>query len=106
MYASLSDFAQETFSGISVIKAFVKEAAQLSRFAKLNVKNEKVNVEFTKMSRLLNSIIVLLVGSVEAIILGYGGYLVYSDVFNAGELLEFWDTSGQWFGLLWQSQNL
>ena len=89
VYASLSDFAQETFSGISVIKAFVKEAAQLSRFAKLNVKNEKVNVEFTKMSRLLNSIIVLLVGSVEAIILGYGGYLVYSDVFNAGELLEF-----------------
>ena len=88
-YAELSDFSQETFSGISVIKAFVKETVRLSKFARLNKYNQKVNVEFTKMSRLLNCVIVLLVGTVEAVILGYGGYLVYKKVFDAGELVEF-----------------
>ena len=37
-YASLSDFAQESFSGLSVIKAFLKEAQELKRFSKINKK--------------------------------------------------------------------
>ncbi len=88
-FSSLSDFSQESFAGISVIKAFVKEARELLAFRKLNEKNEKVNVEYTKLSVKLNISITLLVESVICIILGYGGYLVYSDVFNAGQLVEF-----------------
>ena len=34
-FSALSDFSQESFSGISVIKAFVREAAELSAFRKL-----------------------------------------------------------------------
>ncbi len=88
-FSSLSDFSQESFAGISVIKAFVKEAKELSAFRKLNVKNEDTNVAYTKLSVKLNISITLLVESVICIILGYGGYLVYSDVFNAGQLVEF-----------------
>ena len=87
--ARLSDFAQESFSGISVIKAFVKEFAELMAFRRLNKENEKANVDYIKISTLLNICVTLLVESVVCVILGYGGYLVYTDRFNAGELVEF-----------------
>ena len=88
-FSALSDFSQEGFSGIAVIKAFVKEAVQLMAFRKLNKQNEQVNVEFTKISTLFNILVTLFVESVICVILGYGGYLVYTDAFNAGQLVEF-----------------
>ena len=89
VFSDLSDFSQESFSGIAVIKAFVKEAAELLAFRKLNKKNEKVNVEYTRISTLLTIVVTLLVESVVCIILGYGGYLVYLGTFNAGQLVEY-----------------
>lgn len=88
-FSSLSDFSQESFSGIAVIKAFVKEGKELWAFKKLNKENEKANIEFTKASVLLRILVTLFVESVICIILGYGGYLVYSGTFNAGQLMEF-----------------
>ena len=35
-FSNLSDFAQESFSGIAVIKAFVKEGKELWAFKKLS----------------------------------------------------------------------
>ena len=87
--ADISDFAQESFSGIAVIKAFVKETAELMAFRRLNRKNEDANVEYVKASTLLNITVTLFVESVICIILGYGGYLVHEGVFNAGQLVEF-----------------
>ena len=88
-FSTLSDFSQESFSGISVIKAFVRETAELMAFRKLNVENENANVEYTKASTFLNIFVTLFVESVICVILGYGGYLVHSKIFNAGELIEF-----------------
>ncbi len=88
-YSALSDFSQENFSGISVIKAFVKEARELWEFRKLNKQNEDANVEFTKASTTLHILVTLFVESVVCIILGYGGYLVYIGDFSAGQLVEF-----------------
>lgn len=88
-FSALSDFSQESFSGISVIKAFVKEAKELLAFKKLNKENEKANIEFTRASVLLNILVNVFVESVICIIIGYGGYLVYKDTFNAGQLMEF-----------------
>lgn len=88
-YSELSDFSQESFSGIAVIKAFVKEAKELLAFKRLNKENENANVEFTKLSTLLNIFVTLFVESVVCIILGYGGYLVYKKTLDAGELMEF-----------------
>ena len=88
-FSRLSDFSQESFAGIAVIKAFVKEAKELSAFRKLNRDNEKVNVAYVKLSVALNISVTLFVESVVCVILGYGGYLVYNGVFNAGELIEF-----------------
>ncbi|MBP5231020.1 MAG: ABC transporter ATP-binding protein, partial [Clostridia bacterium] len=88
-FSRLSDFSQESFTGIAVIKAFVKEGRELLAFRKLNRENESANVTFVRYSSLLNVGVTFFVGLVIAIILGYGGYLVYDGVFNAGELLEF-----------------
>ena len=88
-FSRLSDFAQESFSGIAVIKAFVKEAVELMAFKKLNVENEKANIDHTKASVLLRILVMLFVESVICVILGYGGYLVYKGSFDAGQLVEF-----------------
>ena len=88
-FSKLSDFSQESFSGIAVVKAFVKEATELMSFKKLNLENEKTNIDHTKAAVLLRILVTLFVESVICIILGYGGYLVYKGKFNAGQLVEF-----------------
>ncbi|MCI8693967.1 MAG: ABC transporter ATP-binding protein [Lachnospiraceae bacterium] len=88
-FSRLSDFSQESFSGIAVIKAFVKEAKELMAFKKLNEENEEANIDHTKSAVLLRIMVTLFVESVVCVILGYGGYLVYMDRFNAGQLVEF-----------------
>ena len=97
-YAKLSDFSQESFSGIAVIKAFVKEAVELMAFKQLNLENEKANIAHTKASVLMRVLTTLFVESVMCVILGYGGYLVYKGEFNAGQLLEF---SGYFTAVVW-----
>ena len=88
-FSKLSDFSQESFSGIAVIKAFVKEAKELMAFKKLNQENEEANIDYTKSSVLLRILVTLFVESVICVILGYGGYLVYAGSFDAGQLVEF-----------------
>ena len=88
-FSNISDFAQENYSGLAVIKSFVKETKELLMFRWLNRKNEEANVSHTKASTLLNVFVTLFVESVICVILGYGGYLVHEDVFNAGQFIEF-----------------
>mgnify|MGYP002527702322 FL=1 len=88
-FSDLSDFAQENFSGIAVIKAFVKELKELIAFRRLNKENEEVNVAYTKIATLLEVLVTLFVESVICVILGYGGWLVWRGQFNAGQLVEY-----------------
>ena len=88
-FSKLSDFTQEAFSGIAVIKAFVKEFKELLAFKKINKENENINVEFTKMSALLSTLVTLFVQSVVCIILGVGGYYASVNQFNSAKLIEF-----------------
>ena len=88
-FSAISDFSQETFAGIAVVKAFVKEAKELSKFKKLSKENEDANVDYTKLSMLLNVSLTLFIEAVVCVIIGYGGFLVYNKVFDAGQLVEF-----------------
>lgn len=97
-FSKLSDFTQESFSGITVIKAFVKEASELMAFRKLNVENEKANMDHTKASVLMRILVMLFVESVTCVILGYGGTLVHRGTFNAGDLMEF---MGYFSAVIW-----
>lgn len=88
-FSKMSDFAQESFSGIAVVKAFVKETKELLAFEKLNRESEVSNIDYTKIAVLLRILVTTFVESVICVILGYGGYLVYQGRFNAGQLMEF-----------------
>ena len=56
-FANLSDFAQESFSGLSVIKAFLKETQELKRFAKINKDNMDKNIDYVKTQMLLERLL-------------------------------------------------
>lgn len=76
-YSDLSDFAQENFSGFSVVKAFVKETKELMAFNILNKKNQDKNLEHARLSVLVSIFVSLLISSIMIIIGGVGAYLVY-----------------------------
>ena len=88
-FSELSDYSQESFSGIAVIKAFVKEAKEIMAFRKVNKENEIANVAFTKASVLLNVCVTLFIQTVICIILGVGGYLAYTGEFTSADVIMF-----------------
>lgn len=97
-FSNLSDHAQETFAGIAVIKAYVKEGYELLRFKKLCKDNEEKNVDYVRLSQMLSVLLLLFTESITCIIIGYGGYLVHENVLNAGELVEF---IGYFTSIIW-----
>lgn len=92
-YANLSDFAQESFSGLSVIKAFLKETEELRRFSKINKENMDKNIDYVKTQMLLERLLFgFLIGSVFVILYAIGGYIIYDGSnpdFKIGTLTKF-----------------
>lgn len=94
-FEDMSDFSQENFTGIRVIKAFVKEAKELKQFAKENKKNKDANIAFVRFDAILNVLIDLLIYSVIIIIFCVGGYYIYqvsigNDLgFSSGDIIKF-----------------
>ena len=110
-YDKLYDFTQENFTGIRVIKAFVKETSEIHAFAKVAKKNADCNVSFVRVSVLFDVVIELIIALISAMILGFGGWFVYSTVagnpiavfghpieLSAGELVTFF---GYFDTLIW-----
>lgn len=79
-FDKLYDFSQESFTGIRVIKAFVKETQQLHAFAKIAKRNKDANIELVKVSVVFDAIISVIISAIMALILGLGGYFVYKYV--------------------------
>lgn len=88
-FADLTDFTQENFSGLSVIKAFVKETKELLAFSKLNNEYLEKNIDFVKTATVLQIIIEALITLVIIVIIGYGGYLVWKQSLTIGRLVEY-----------------
>lgn len=100
-YAKLSDFAQENFSGISVVKAFLKETHELLRFKKVNKENLDKNMDFIKTDMILETLIFgFFIGCVSVILYGVGSYCIYkgNTGFDVGKLTEF---TAYFNALLW-----
>lgn len=76
-YDDLSDFAQENFTGIRVIKAFVKEKKELKAFKEVAARNKETNINFVKKSQLLEILFDLFIYSIICICLAGGACLVY-----------------------------
>ena len=73
----LYDFAQESFTGIRVIKAFVKENQELHAFAKVAKENQDTNINFIRVANIFDIIIEIIIALVFALIIWVGAYFVY-----------------------------
>ncbi|MCR5787260.1 MAG: ABC transporter ATP-binding protein/permease [Acholeplasmatales bacterium] len=101
-YENLSDFANENFSGISVIKAFVKEDNEKKRFSNINEDNKKVNLNFVKISILVDVLFTFLLNGVVALLIYFSSDAVLNkvktltgetfDVGNMSELVSYFET--------------
>ncbi|MBR5341895.1 MAG: ABC transporter ATP-binding protein [Erysipelotrichaceae bacterium] len=76
-FDKLYDFTQETFTGIRVIKAFVKEAQELKAFSKVAKENSEKNLEFAKLSIRFDVYIEMIIGVTFCLLMGLGAYFVY-----------------------------
>ncbi|MCR5332918.1 MAG: ABC transporter ATP-binding protein/permease [Bacilli bacterium] len=76
------DFANENFTGIRVIKAFVKERQEMHRFAKIAKENKDINIKFVRVDVIFEAIISILIALMIVLVVGFGGYLVYLSIYD------------------------
>ena len=73
----LYDFAQENFTGIRVIKSFVKQTMEIHAFAKIAKQNKHMNIKFARVSVLFDIFIEIILAVEITLLIGFGGYFVY-----------------------------
>lgn len=108
---SIWDYSQESFTGIRVIKAFVKENKDILAFSKVAKGSVDCELRFVKTSLLFDVCIEIIIAFVFACILGFGGWFVYavitgnpitflgmSTTLKVGELITF---TGYFDTLIW-----
>ena len=94
-YDEITSYGEESFRGVPVIKAFARERLFMSKFKKLNLEYKNKNLSLNKLSIALEIITEVLVWTLGALIIGYGGYLAYnykvhgSGDFSIGDLTKF-----------------
>ncbi|HEV3310793.1 MAG TPA: ABC transporter ATP-binding protein [Chloroflexota bacterium] len=89
-YGALSTFAQESFSGIRVLKAFVQEELEGKAFARQNDEYLGRSMKYVQLSGLLWPLMFLVVGLTAALILFFGGEeVVHHQIKTLGELVQF-----------------
>ncbi len=87
--SELTDFVQESFSGVRVVKAFVQERAQIRAFAKANAKAKKKNLGIAKMEAVVMPLLDVVIGISSLITLLYGGVLALAGEITIGRFVAF-----------------
>ena len=87
--SDLTDFVQESFSGIRVIKAFVREKAQRYAFARENQKNLEKNLDIARMQSVVMPFLDVIIGLSSLITLLFGGYLAVNGQISLGRFVAF-----------------
>lgn len=93
-YDELYDYSQESFTGIRVIKAFVKETQQVYSFAKIAKKNQEINYKFAVAEIGFEILLTIIINLIVAIIFGFGGWFAYTTISSGsisifGQSIEF-----------------
>lgn len=87
--SALTDFVQESISGVRVIKAFVRERAELRAFAKANANTKGKNLDIAKMQSVVMPLLDVIIGLSVLITLIYGGYLALVGDITLGRFVAF-----------------
>ncbi len=87
--SQLSTFVQEAFSGIRVLKAFVREQDSAAEFAKASEEYKYQSIELTRVNALFFPLIMALVGISTIITVYVGGMMVIQGEIGYGVIAEF-----------------
>ncbi len=87
--SDISAYAQESFSGIRIIKAFALEMIHQARFDRLNRDYILTNLSMVKIRGLMMSSVILTIGMSIAALLWYGGSLVMAGSITLGDFAAF-----------------
>ncbi len=87
--SDLTDFVQESFSGVRVIKAFVRERAQLREFAKANAHTMDKNLNVVRLQAIVMPLLDVIIGLSSLVTLIYGGYLALVGEITLGRFVAF-----------------
>ena len=87
--SDLTDFVQESFSGVRVIKAFVRERAQMQEFARANRNTMDKNLHVVKLQAIVMPLLDVIIGLSSLVTLVYGGYLALIGEITLGRFVAF-----------------
>ncbi|GAC1460531.1 MAG: ABC transporter ATP-binding protein [Chamaesiphon sp.] len=85
----LNAVLQENLLGVRVVKAFVREPTETSRYTQLNCELVKVNMQTISAIRNTFPLIFLLSNLITLVVVGYGGVEAIAGRFTIGELVAF-----------------
>lgn len=95
-FESMSDYAQELFTGIRVIKAFTREKSSAKKFAKVNENNKQKDLSLVKFNAFLDAAFTILIEAMMVIGMSIGAYFIYNSYlgkegfsFSRDQLVEF-----------------
>ncbi len=87
--SDLTDFVQESFSGVRVIKAFVRERSELKAFTRANQNTMEKNLDIARLQSVVMPLLDVIIGLSSLITLIYGGYLVLNGDITLGRFVAF-----------------
>ncbi len=87
--SKLSSFVQETFSGIRVIKTYVKEQEKMDEFAKESNYYRDTSLDLVRVQAIFFPLIIFLIGFSTIITVYIGGIEVNKGTITAGNIAEF-----------------
>ena len=104
-FERMSDFSQEMFTGLRVVKAFVREKKEALRFKSVNNDNKNKDLSLIRFSTLLDTLFHVLTEGMIVIGLAVGGYFVFQTVmgyfdynFTRADVIEF---NGYFNSIIW-----
>lgn len=92
----LTDFVQESISGVRVVKAFVRERAEIKKFDEQNQNTRKKNLVISKMIAVEEPLLTFIIGSSSLITLFFGGKMALTGEISLGDFVAF----TQYIGML------
>lgn len=88
-FSDLTTKAQENFSGIRVIKSYVRELNEIKEFGKLSREYLERNMSMIRIQSLIHPILFLITGISTIIVIWAGGTMVINGEMTLGEISAF-----------------
>ena len=88
-YSDMTARAQESFSGIRVVKAYVREDSEIEDFGSLSLEYVRKNMSMVRVWGFFFPAIVLFSGVALIMVLWFGGKAVIEETINLGDFVAF-----------------